>query len=471
MVCQIETGLNLAALEPGHDLGEHISTIVNRIDRHNKHRKVGQIINRSNLVTISPIETLSRPRSHTRELPTCTNTRPNLIQIPTLTTKSVSNHTCKLAVTNAQSVCNKTNEIYDFISDTTPDILLITETWIKDNSSYVCDQITPDGYTIVHNPRIGNKRGGGTAILCRSSYKPKSSNIAEFQTFESTSVNINLPNANARLACIYRPPGVPTTQFYDEFTTFLEAISLDNNRIIIAGDFNIHVDNASDPTTKKLLHVLDTFGLTQHVKFGTHTSGHCLDLVITRHDDPVVSSTAMGPLLSDHFTVLCDLNLGGSDFEKKRIYTRNIKDIDTTAFKQDIKTKLAAIDTKNPDLNCIVNAFNASLLSVLDQHAPAKCKLVTQKPRSPWMNEDIRCAKRARRRAENRLSASNTSENRELYKRAKNHVSKLIDIAKKDHYQREKTKKNARTLKPYSMLLMRLRVIQKHLSILKQNRT
>ena len=147
-------------------------------------------------------------------------------------------------------------------------------------------------------------------------------------------------------------------------------------------------------------------------------------------------STTVGPLISDHFTVLCTLNIANSDFDTKQVLTRKIKDMDVNAFKQDITEKMASIDIHNPDINCLVQEVDTCLRNALDEHAPAKSKLVVQKPRSPWITDDIRAAKRERRRIENRLSKDNTKANKDLYRKAKNRVNELLDMAKKLHFQR-----------------------------------
>ena len=130
------------------------------------------------------------------------------------------------------------------------------------------------------------------------------------------------------------------------------------------------------------------------------------------------------------------MNLPESCFEKKRITTRIIKDIDTIAFKQDIRQQMMKIDIQNPDLDCVVAEFSARLKSTLDIHAPEKSKAIAEKPRCPWLTDDIRAAKRERRRLEKQLLKDKTPENIALYRSQRNHVNKLSDIAKKSHYQR-----------------------------------
>lgn len=52
----------------------------------------------------------------------------------------------------------------------------------------------------------------------------------------------------------------------EEFAELLSVICTDYNVLIITWDFNVHVDNNMHKTAKELSAVLDTFGLSQHVK-------------------------------------------------------------------------------------------------------------------------------------------------------------------------------------------------------------
>ena len=84
-----------------------------------------------------------------------------------------------------------------------------------------------------------------------------------------------------RIAIIYRPPyserhPVTTNVFLTEFPDYLESLLLCKERLLITGDFNIHVDDCSNPDTQKFLDLLDSFDLQQHVKQPTHRDGHLL---------------------------------------------------------------------------------------------------------------------------------------------------------------------------------------------------
>jgi hypothetical protein len=54
---------------------------------------------------------------------------------------------------------------------------------------------------------------------------------------------------------------------------------------------------------------MDTFGLSQHINFPTHTSGHTLDLLLSRSTSQTITDiTRTDPSLSDHSALLAQLS-------------------------------------------------------------------------------------------------------------------------------------------------------------------
>ncbi len=103
---------------------------------------------------------------------------------------------------------------------------------------------------------------------------------------------------------IYRPPTY-SPAFIEEFTELL-MISSEFDCFAIAGDFNIHIDNAEIKTTKEIITVLNTFDLSQHVHGPTHNRGHTLDLLISRGLN--ISSIVIKDVArSDHFCIFFDI--------------------------------------------------------------------------------------------------------------------------------------------------------------------
>ena len=64
----------------------------------------------------------------------------------------------------------------------------------------------------------------------------------------------------------------------------------------------------------KILDLLKIFNLAQSVNLSTHTHGHTLDWIVYQSDDKIlVSSSVSNELTSDHFTLLCSLDVRITD--------------------------------------------------------------------------------------------------------------------------------------------------------------
>ena len=80
-------------------------------------------------------------------------------------------------------------------------------------------------------------------------------------------------------------------------------------QILIAGDFNIHVEQSGDDATKHLLNILGSFDCIQHVHGEpTHQAGGTLDLVITKSEDKI-NDLVINPsnIISDHSLISWNL--------------------------------------------------------------------------------------------------------------------------------------------------------------------
>ncbi len=79
---------------------------------------------------------------------------------------------------------------------------------------------------------------------------------------------------------LYRHLGY-TKNFLDEFYKFLIVVIASADRILIIGDFNIHICCSGKPMAKEFLNLLDSFNLSQYVSRPAHEHGHILDLVFS----------------------------------------------------------------------------------------------------------------------------------------------------------------------------------------------
>ena len=84
---------------------------------------------------------------------------------------------------------------------------------------------------------------------------------------------------------IYRPPYSINNQFtlssfLDEFTNWMADQILISKKIILMGDFNIHINRKNDNDAQTFINTIEALGL-QIINFkATHRYGNTLDLII-----------------------------------------------------------------------------------------------------------------------------------------------------------------------------------------------
>ena len=202
-----------------------------------------------------------------------------------------------------------------------------------------------------------------------------------------------------RVVVLYRPPyslahPVTTSTFFTDFAEYLETVILSSEPLVITGDFNVHVDDSNDLDAAKLLDLLDSLGLCQHVTQSTHELGHTIDLIITRRSDSVIhGSPTTDHLFSDHLTVLTTLRATKPAITSKERVYRKIKSIDLDTFRNDLAVSELCQET-HKELNELVECYNKTLTHVLAKHAPLQRKIIHQRQRVPWYSDQILAAKR-----------------------------------------------------------------------------
>ena len=243
----------------------------------------------------------------------------NLITVPLQRTKTLPNHLC-MCVFNAQSVgpSIKRSAIRDFIHEHDIDVFLMTETWLrKSGDEAKLSDLTPPGYKLLSFPRQQTskiKRGGGLAVILKDFLAENCSTTTIFPfdhvSFELAQLTLTIHERRITFFLVYRTPPnqknkLTTPLFFTELTDFLDYCLHCQNRIVISGDFNFHVDDAADTNAKKLLEQLDMYNLKQTVTEPTQRCRHILDLVIHRNDDDIVHSTSLcHDLASNHYAIL-----------------------------------------------------------------------------------------------------------------------------------------------------------------------
>lgn len=335
-------------------------------------------------------------------------------------------------VINAQSVCNKTDDITSFVLENNLDILAISETWLCEGDTLTQGDLTPCGYTLLHVPRHG-RRGGGVAVLYRSYLCIRKSILPSFKTFECLEVTLTC-KSTATILVVYRPPSTLESQFLQEFSSLLSSYTTRAGSFVIVGDFNIHWDCKVKRNVINFSEILSMFGFLQHVDSPTHEHGHIIDLVITHENDSVVSNVTTSTLISDHHAVLFKMNVCKPTSPNITRCFRKISSVDMASFRE----QLSSSDLAKCRLDCPnvgTDQLNNVLRELLDAHAPLSEKVVSNKHSVPWYTLRLREAKRMRRKLERKWRSTGLVVHREMFKDQRNLVRKLLFTEKQDYYQ------------------------------------
>ena len=130
----------------------------------------------------------------------------------------------RIATLNARSVRNKAHLIVQELHDSSVDMAVITEAWLKDtevdNSWLNPSELKQCNYDILAQKRLGPKKGGGIALI----YKHKYNNIKLLEkntmTMEYIVCKLIHKNKPVHIIGIYHPP--PSTSNQTTNATFID---------------------------------------------------------------------------------------------------------------------------------------------------------------------------------------------------------------------------------------------------------
>ena len=173
-------------------------------------------------------------------------------------------------------------------------------------------------------------------------------------------------------------------------------IVISTERLLISGDFNLHIESSEDTNAKKFCELLETFGLIQHVAF----------LIISRSiNDVIITELESTLALSDHSFIECNLNIPKPNFMVKEIRFRQLKKIDIPTFKNDISSSELCVNSFT-DIDELSRCYDTILSSILDKHAPMMTKRIVVTPVVPWFTDVLKKLKAERRKCEIKILQS-----------------------------------------------------------------
>lgn len=285
----------------------------------------------------------------------------------------------KLLITifNAQSVRNKKNEIFEFLSDNQVDIALLSETHLTDKDSFSC----PD-YITYRLDRLNHHKGGGVALMIKRGIKHDLLPCPDTQIIEALSIQLYIQNHSLEISSIYFPPS-KSNEDHVQFAKDLQILTKGPN-FLIGGDFNARHTSWNCIRNNTAGHIL--YKIIQNDDLMVHypdTPTHfphsganpsTIDLMITKGVSGIDLIGTDDSFSSDHVPILFALDF---DVDRSAIPARVVKDFSkanwlgfTTFIDREIPQLITALDkmpVENHDIDSSLEKFT-QIVEDADRH-------------------------------------------------------------------------------------------------------
>ena len=342
--------------------------------------------------------------------------------------------------TNADSLCNKVNEVQALADIYKYDAICITETLPK----HSINRSQLDNYTfnLVNYVSYHKVTGRGVSIFIRKSLE---SHSVDFSTVfnDNIWVSIELENKSSLLlGCLYRSPNSDVAN-NEALLSILNEIRAHNPaNIVIVGDFNLketdwinyYVHARPEHIAMKVFDTLNDLFYEQLVKEPTrHREGErpsLLDWVVTDKVEIIDNLTIGAPLAerADHNSITFDILLTASSCimpERLNLYKGNYEALRQTLSKIPWNAELG-------DMNCSLawEKFHEIMMFNIALNIPKRSEKRMHKKSKIWVDANIRKSIASKNKAWNTYRKNKTPSNWKQFTTIRNSTNKAISKAK-----------------------------------------
>ena len=344
---------------------------------------------------------------------------------------------------NSRSLCKNFDSITDFLFSLEHDFsfIAITESWISETTN--CSLLNIDGYTFLHNDRIG-RRGGGVGIYVKNDINVKIRNDLSSLFKDKTETLfievVRESRNNTIIGVVYKPPDGDFHSFHQNLSNCLEVISVENKISFIAGDFNVDLLNSSPSSSAEaFLNTLRSYAFYPTIDKSTRTSetsSTLIDNIFTNCYSVYVRSGILISEISDHYPifVFCNLHI-------KRNYPKGVTYINNTCYKNmaRLRYELSLIDwtivTDDRDADSAYSKFSEIIQNAYKRCCPlTKLNHKINTSKSPWLTTGILKSIRKKNVLFARFKRSFSTAHKAAYTRYRNILTSVIKNAKKMYY-------------------------------------
>lgn len=292
-----------------------------------------------------------------------------------------------------------------------------------------------------------NKQHGGCAVYVHKniSLSPLNQIIKMSVKYEAeyAAVECSVNNNKFTIISVYRPPSGDINIFLSSIESILTSLRGINNKIIIAGDFNIHMLEQNSQKTD-FLSLLQSFNLKQTIFENTritHNSASCLDNIFVNFD--YVNTKVIEPFISDHNAqkILFQLEQKSlNTFYSKRIFSDQNKDFFTNILMDQDWEEVYHVNSNNVDDQWKV--FMNNFINIFNQCFPKKLININNTQKNKQKNDPR--VKECKTRLNTYLTLSrNNNIYKEQYKKIKKEYDHLLQTIRSEAYEQKiKTSEN-----------------------------
>ncbi|KAL0153113.1 hypothetical protein M9458_051569, partial [Cirrhinus mrigala] len=224
------------------------------------------------------------------------------------------------------------------------------------------------------------------------------------------------------------------------------------HKVLIVGDFNIHVDIENDALAAAFTDILNSIGVRQHVSGPTHCRNHTLDLILSHGIDVnAVEILQQSDDISDHYLVSCILQItktvNSTPYYK---YGRTITSTTKDCFLSNLPdlSEFLSMSNSSEKLDDVTETIDSLFSRTLDTVAPLRLRKIKENCPTPWYNEHTRALKRAARKMERSWRKTKLEVFRTAWRECTLSYRKALKSARSDYFSTllEENKHNPRYL-------------------------
>lgn len=296
----------------------------------------------------------------------------------------------KIGYLNINSARNKTDEIASILHNNSSGFHLFCFAESRLSHTILDSEILMPGYDTIRLDPLSPK---STGLLVYCSKALGFNRISSLESFGIESVWIEVKikhNSPLLIGYVYRNPA-EHVDWYDRFSSLMDAVLLKNKETIIMGDFNIDLLNSNSKWDR----YYSIYNLEQLIDCPTRVTASTktlIDHIYVNTKQNIHEVCCPSSACSDHFPICLTWMKKNVKIPKtghKEIHYRSFTKFDKDLFISDLLNSNLDYVYQIRDADEAVDHWTKTFISIYNKHAPVSSKRVKYVTKPPWLTKEI----------------------------------------------------------------------------------